>query len=205
MGLGIVSDEDFNSELSNSNREYVNPTSAPADMGPDENESPVITSDTLIKKYHEHGRNPGDVNVPQSLRKLIGDTATFEGRPAGLQLADSLGLSSRSVSAYTNTNNSSLSENNKSDITSFLTDRKAKISKKAINKLSLAINMIDETKLQECDARTLSGVAKDMAIVVKSMEPTQDMSVANPVQFLMYAPTINTENKYQTVVAKDNY
>jgi hypothetical protein len=207
MGLGIVSNQDFESELSNSSSLNRNINRTPEiDMSPDETDNGITNSATLIKKYHEHGRNEGDINVPQSLRKLIGDTATFEGRPAGLQLASSLGISNSSVSSYTNPNNSALSESNKSDIDSFLTERKVKISKRAINKLGLAISMIDEDKLKKCSARELSGVAKDMSQVVKHMEPSIDStSVATPVQFFMYAPEIKTENKYQTVIAKDNY
>lgn len=210
MGLGIVSNQDFESEFNNSGIRINNSRApdAPEIMSPIESEqnNEIITSDVLIKKYHEHGRHEHDVNAPQSLRRLIGDTATFEGRKAALQLASSVGLSPASVSSYTNPTNSSLSESNKNDISSFLTERKQKISKRAINKLGLAISMIDEDKLKECSARELSGVAKDMSQVVKHMEPSVDTtSVASPVQFFMYAPEINTENKYQTVIAKDNY
>lgn len=211
MSLGIVSNEDFDSELSNSSRDHRpsnNDRRAPEIMDAEESNQPIIDSSQLpeIKEHHPHGRNMDDVNVPQSMRKLIGDTAIFEGRRAGLQLASSLGISSSSVSSYTNPNNSALSDSNKDDITSFLTGRKNKITKRAINKLGLAISLIDETKLQEMDARGLSGVAKDMAQVVKHMEPpVKEAETKEPVQFLMYAPVINTENKYQTVIAKDNY
>lgn len=207
MPLGIVSPSEFEAEVNNSciiNRSNDEPKIEKSMEIIDD--KVVITSDVLIKKIHEHGRNEGDVNVPQSLRRLIGDAATFEGRPAALQLAHSFGISNPSVDNYTNPNNSSLSESNKNDILNVLTNRKLKISNRAINKLNLAISMIDEDKLKECDARELSGVAKDMAQVAKHMEPEIPKEAEKtPVQFLMYAPVVKTENKYQTVIAKDNY
>jgi len=208
MPLGQVSNEDFESEVKNSSNQRlerpVSNVNVP-DMAPVV-EGEVVTSDVLIKKHHPHGRNEGDVNVPQSLRKLIGDTANMEGRQSALHLANEFGISSSSASSYTNPNNSALSESNKVDISSFLTNRKNKISKRAINKLNLAISMINEDKLKESSARDLSTIAKDMAQVVKHMEPDKEQtSEVSPVQFVMFAPQVRNENHYEVVTAKDNY
>jgi hypothetical protein len=60
--------------------------------------------------------------------------------------------------------------------------------------------------MQGLEARELSGVAKDMAIIAEKMEPKQKESEkVAPVQFIMMAPQINNEAHYETVVAKDNY
>lgn len=171
----------------------------------------VITSDAIVKRLNVNntgagGRNEGDVNVPQSLRKLIGDTATFEGRASALNLASELGLSSASVSGYTNPNNSAMSEANKEDIFAHLASRKYKMSKKALNKLNLALTHIDETKLKDLGAEKLANVAVSMAQVAKHMEPKQlNDKVIDPVQFHFYAPQVRQENHYEVVTAKDNY
>lgn len=220
MPLGIVNNSDFEAEFNDSGVSHSNPVThknEPPDSAhkmPSEMEIPVsgevpteiITSDVLIKR-HGAGRHLGDVNVPQSLRKMIGDASANEGRQAGLELARSLGISPASVSAYTHPeNSSSLMAANKDDITNFLTNRKNKISKRAISKLGLAISMIDETKLKDLKATDLSNVAKNMAQVVKHMEPpVKDDAPAAGVQFVMFAPTVKNETHYETVVAKDNY
>lgn len=212
MPLGIVSNSDFESELTNSGDNNRTIQKTPVVDNSSIEIGPTVTSDVIIKRHQNYvgedgGRNLGDVNVPQSLRKLIGDTATYDGRAQALSLAREMGVSPASVAAYTNPQvSSSLSETNKNDISNFLTSRKQKISKRAINKLAMAINMIDKDKLRARDAVELSNVAKNMAQVVKSMEPDKATGNDGPkVQFVMFAPQVKNEMHYDTVVAKDNY
>ncbi len=217
MPLGSVNNEDFEAEVNNSANVYIPPVTKPRPtvVNPDamrpvnENQDelgPIVTSDAVVKRFHPHGRNEGDVNVPQSLRKLIGDTSTFEGRKSALALANGLGISSSSVSTYANPDNGALSEKNSEDIFAHLANRKTKMSKKALNKLSLALSFIDEGKLKDLGARDLAAVSKDMAQVAKHMEPKQESDKQiDPVQFHFYAPQVRNENHYETVVAKDNY
>jgi hypothetical protein len=205
MPLGNVSNEDFEAELKNSSTVLKIPL--PVHKSPVlEVEDPIIINSADIIRRNEHGRNEGDVNVPHSVRKLLGDTATFEGRQSALALASNLGISSSSVSGYTNPKNSAMAEVNKQDITAMLLGRKTKISKRALNKLNLAISLISEDKLTELKATELSSVAKDMAQVAKHMEPPKSEDTkSEPVQFHFYAPQVRNENHYETVVAKDNY
>jgi len=222
MPLGIVSNEDFESEIKNSgtsNTPIKVPPTVPSKDMDESNDSkgqndsdlgPIVTSDTLIKRLNgsnKAGRHTGDVEVPHSLRKLIGEESLINGRASALELANQFQISKNSVSAYQSPDNSSsLSDINKSDITTFLTNRKNKISKKAINKLGLAISLMDEDKLKDLKGTELSTVAKNMAEVVKRMEPeVTDNDKVGAVQFVMYAPQVKNESHYQTVIAKDNY
>lgn len=210
MPLGIVSNSDFESELTNSGDIDRTVQKTPViDRTTNDIDSPIITSDVIIKRHERYngGRAEGDVNVPQSLRKLLGDTATYEGRPQALSLAKEVGISPASVDAYTNPQVSgSLSQTNTNDISNFLASRKQKISKRAINKLAMAINMIDDEKLSSRNAVELSNVAKNMAQVVKHMEPEKATEDKGPaVQFVMFAPQVKNEMHYDTVIAKDNY
>lgn len=200
MPLGIVSNEEFESELTNSG------------MHPDATLPTISTSDTIIyeqpivEPLKEKGRNEGDINVPHSVRKLIGDTAVFNGRQDALQLANQFGISSASVSGYTNPANSALSEANKFDIKNFLSKRRDKISKRAINKLNMAVSMISEDKLKDCKAIELSQVAKNMASVVGTLNPPEHESEnKNPVQFHFYSPQVKNETHYEVITAKDTY
>src|SRR5215510_5460530 len=94
MPMGIVSDDDFDREINHLNRK------------------PVVTPPPVIPEVVDMprpGRSNGDVNVPDSLRKIIGETSELEGRDAALELASKFGISPSSVSAYANGSTSTAS------------------------------------------------------------------------------------------------
>ena len=97
MPIGIVSDEDFESEL--------NRISVPKKVVP----SPVLNPE--IVEMDRPGRKEGDVNVPESLRKIIGEEALLNGRQSALGLAKMFDISPASVSAYANGATSTASYN----------------------------------------------------------------------------------------------
>ena len=193
MPLGIVNNQDFEKELTNSNPDYVQPR------------PPKPTIEAEIKELPTVGRTPEVPNVPQSLRKILGETHATEGLQAAKQLASSIrGISQPTLSAYGNGKVSPGKVND--DLINYLNERKTKISKRALNKINMALTLMDEEKMSEADAKELSSIAKDMSIVVKQMEPTErDDKKSEPVQFHFYAPQVKQENHYETVVAKDNY
>ena len=194
MPLGIVSDTDFDKERNNSDV-LINDKNA-------EKDSPIVTSDVLIMP--NVGRDRDVPNVPQSLRKVLGETVATEGLKSAMHLASSMGISQPTASTYARGEVSPGTTDE--DLLSHINNRKTKISKKALNKLNLALNNLDETKLLGCDAKELSSVAKDMASVVNAMEPKSvGETTKDPVQFHFYAPQVRNENHYETVVAKDNY
>lgn len=219
MPLGIVSDEDFNKELENNSVDYSNSNNSSnskseprtfnnTDNLPTDNDivsGEIVTSDVLQMK--SRGRIPEVPNVPQSLRKILGEEHAINGLKSAQHLADSLiprGLSQPTLSTYGRGQVSNGVPND--DMLNHINGRKIKISKRALNKLNMAVSMIDEQKLLGCDAKELSSVAKDMAIVAKQMEPSvSDDRKSEPVQFHFYAPQIKNEHHYETVVAKDNY
>src|SRR5215831_1011577 len=110
MGMGIVSDADFELEQSNLR--------------------PVPTK-TEIKELERPGRSDGDNNVPDSLRKIIGETAETEGRQEALALARTFGLSDSSVSAYANGSRSTSSYDNQ-PLLDHINKSKARVSKRAM-------------------------------------------------------------------------
>lgn len=213
MPLGIISDEEFNKEIENSGQsnhnekkiDFDNSTNTGLDYH-DTNQP--RTPETMIVEMPGVGRHPEVGNVPQSLRKLLGEEVAINGLKSAMHLANSVGgLSQPTLSSYGSGN---ISRNNPSsdgdDLTNYLNNRKSKITKKALNKLTLVMSMIDEEKLLGCDAKELSTIAKDMATVSKQMEPTvKEAEKKEPVQFIMYAPQIKNEQHYETIAAKDNF
>lgn len=181
MPLGIVNDQEFEAELNNSSKPE-------------------------IIKIPVAGRKEGDVEVPNSLRKIIGETAIVDGRKDALDLARQFGISPSSVSAYTN-GASSTASYNEGENKPFVKDIKVKIASQARNKLRNALRHITNEKLEAANVKDLAGIAKDMSAIVKDMEPEKQNNGDNKpgVQFVVFAPQFKQESAFETVVAKDNY
>lgn len=186
MPMGIVNDDDFLKELENSgsNNQVKKPE--------------IIDLPTK-------GRQKGSVEVPDSLRKIIGETSELEGRKSALALADSFGISKSSVSAYSNGAHSTASYETPTDVASHIQSRKDRVAKSALSILRRSFGAISEDKLKDSDAKELSSVAKDMAAIVKMMEPeTKDNTntVARP-QFVVFAPVMRDESHFEVIQSKE--
>lgn len=166
----------------------------------------IVTSDQIKRA----GRHNEIGNVPQSIRKLIAEESIENGNKSAKNLVNSLGmnLSDATISTYKNGNispsNSVSAKDN--DLLEYINQRKTKLGKKALNKMSLALNGLTAEKMEALEPKELSTIAKDMSIIVDKMQPTQrENEKFQPVQFVIMAPTINNESHYQVVKAKDNY
>jgi hypothetical protein len=217
MPLGIVSNTDFEVERQNSDSQFeINPSeyndkikeSVVDDDSNKEEEEEVIIPE-IVTSASIVGRKSDIGNVPQSLRKILAEEAVVGGNKSAQQLMDGLGmnLSQPTLSTYKRGEVSpDIPTNDSKDLYDYINGRKNKIGKRALNRLNLALAHLDEAKLRGLEARELSGVAKDMAIIAEKMEPKQkEQEKVAPVQFIMMAPQINNEAHYETVVAKDNY
>lgn len=187
MPMGVVNDEEFEKEIKNSS-------------------IPIVGE---VVPMPRPGRKDGDVNVPDSLRQIIGETSNIEGRKEALKLAASFGISPSSVSAYANGATSTASYDKPSaTIHNHIQERKSKAAGKALSKLTKAMSALTEEKIEASNAKEISSIAKDMAQVVKLMEPEEKIdpnAIANKPQFVVYAPTFIKEEKFETIVAKDNF
>jgi len=199
MPLGIVSPEEFEKEKNNS---LVDITSRKPNPEDSDITMPIVTSDVL--QSPGVGRDLGVPNVPQSLRKILGEATAVEGLRSAMELAKGFGISQPTASTYARGEVSPGTKNQ--DLLHHINSKKTKISKRALGKLNMALNHIDDTKLQSCDAVELSNIAKNMAAVSNQMTPDNGDGVKpDPVQFHFYAPQVRQENHYETVTAKDNY
>ncbi len=181
MPMGIVSDKDFEKEVK---------------------DSQVITPQVL--PMIKPGRNEGDNNVPDGLRKIIGETSEIEGRQEALSLARQFGISDSSVSAYSNGSTSTSSMDKQPNL-NHINEAKARISKKAQVRLIRALNHITEDKLERADVGEIASVARAMSGIVKEMEPEtpkEDNSKTGPT-FIFYSPQVKTEQHYDIVNARE--
>ena len=181
MAIGIISDAEFEKEFGK--------------LESHDSKAKVVT----IPKVGRIGPE-----VPESLRKVIGETAITEGRGEALKLAAEFGIKPSSVSAYANGSTSTATYNQPDDdLKEHITGAKAKIGLKARNRLITALNSITKEKLESVSVKVASSVARDMAAIVKDMEPVQKDSGEQKPQFIIYAPQFKEERAYDTIVVKE--
>ena len=185
MAMGIVSQDQFEDELNILERRN-NSTKTNARV------------DSIPTK----GRNEGDVNVPESLRKIIGETSVIDGRQEALTLARGLGISDSSVSAYAKgaTSTTSYNSPSKSLIDHINTSRRRAI-KRASNTMNRALGAITQEKLDYADVKDLSTIAKDMSVIIKNLEPPAEsnQTEVKQQQFVIFAPQFKKEQDFETI------
>ncbi len=187
MGLGLVSDDEFLSQLENVNR-----SSLPINLTPN----------GVISQLASPGRASGDVNVPSSLRAVIGETSALDGRSEGIKLASEFGISPSSVSAYKNGATSTASYNEaKPAIKNPIARAKARIASRSRNRILHAINAITDEKLDQARAKDLAGIAKNLAGVVSVMESNgidPSIDTSKPA-IIIFAPQIRKEESFDVI------
>lgn len=190
MAMGIVSNKDFEKELNNSKPKQ-----------PREEAKPIAT----VIDIPTPGRNEGDVNVPDSLRQVIGATSVTDGRAEALELGRQFGISPSSVSAYSRGATSTSSYDNTPNA-SIIDKSRQRVTKRAMSRLMGALSHITPDKLANTSAKELASIAKDMSAVVKQMEPESDKGdngKAQLPQFVVFAPQFRDERSYEVVYAKE--
>lgn len=196
MGMGIVDNKDFERELG---------SLAPSLPIPCENPKGLPGQDSLaIIEKIKRGRGDGDVEVPESLRKLIGQESVTEGRGSAIELANNFGVSPSSVSAYANGSNSTASYDTQPNLTA-INEAKLRVTKKARNRLMMALNAITPEKMEGAKVREVAGIAKDMSAVIRNMEPEQSNRLGGGTgpTFVFYSPQPKTERMFEVVNVKE--
>jgi predicted transcriptional regulator len=190
--MGLLDDNAFNLELARLNG------SKPKVVTPE-----VVPSVPPIHQTIERpGRQSGDNNVPDSLRKIIGEDALLNGRQSAVGLAKSFGISASSVSAYSKGSTSTDSYNQpKQSIIEHINKSRARVIKKASKTLNGALEAITQEKLDYTDAKDLSVIAKNMSGIIKDLEPTNptDTDSKSSPQFIIYAPQFKSENSFDVI------
>lgn len=201
MPMGVISDADLEAELA---RNGV----------PSNQEITYIPPAIKIQGSGNHGnqgRSNGDKNVPEVLRTVIAQEHVENGRKAALELAASFGIGSSSVSAYANgvTSTSDISapaQTKDIPLKKSIELTKQRLAKKAASRLGKALDQITPEKLESASLKTISAVAKDMAVVIKQMEPA-DSSNTNPtgpaVQVVLFAPPQLKEQDFPVITVKE--
>jgi predicted transcriptional regulator len=191
MPVGLVSDSDFENELSR--------------LSGVKKESHPTTPE--IVEMDQKGRKEGDTNVPDALRQIIGEDAVINGRQSALGIARMFGLSDSSVSAYAQGATSTASYHEpKSSFINHIQKSRARASKKAGKVLDAALGAITQEKLDYTDAKELSGIAKDMSVIIRNLDPpsSSDSPVTtNQPQFVIFAPQFRDERSFDHITVQE--
>jgi hypothetical protein len=200
MPIGIVSDEDLEREL-NSYKPAVQLKVV---------DSPVVTGEILppssIVDIPKKGRKENDVNVPDSIRAIIGEEALLNGRASAVSLASDFGISPSSASAYAVGATSTASYNQpKKSILSVINKSRERATKRAAKTLNAALSAITQEKLDYMDGDKLSGVAKDMSVIIKNLEAksSQEGESKTQPQFVIFAPQFKKEENYDFITVQE--
>lgn len=208
MPIGLVSEAEFMKEISGLDKgsdkgsDKITRTSTEPDQSVESH-----TPEVSVVSEPQRGRSGGDVNVPDSLRKIIGEEALLNGRTAALGLAKDFGISASSVSAYSKGATSTTSYNTpSSSIIQHINKARHRAVKRASSTLNSALGAITQEKLDYSDAKDLSGIAKDMSVIIRNLEPASvseaDQSAKTP-QFVIYAPQFRQENSFESITVTE--
>jgi len=199
MAIGLLTDDEFDRELA-SFRAVKSRSVEP--------KVEVIQTEVEVIQP-EHGRSEGHTNIPESLRKIIGETSVIEGRKAALDLARDFGISASSVSAYAKGASSTTTYKKPvSQIVEHINRARYRSIGKANKVLNSAIDGITPEKLENMGPRNLAGIARDMSTVIKNLEPPTEQVNANPAndsgpKFVIYAPQFKTEQSFESIVINE--
>lgn len=196
MPLGLISDDDFLSELNNSalspvpSRPIIEPT------------RPVIEG-TIVDAPKLGRVGP---EIPEVLRKILGETSEIEGRAEALELAKNFNISPSSVSAYANGATSTATYDKPDEpLQAHIDSSKLKVSKRASHKLMRALAHITDEKLSNAGVSILATVAKSLSGVVRDMEPENrnPIGIGGGNQIILYAPRVIAEGALESVRVED--
>lgn len=186
MAIGIVSDSDFDNEWKKLN-------------GIKTDESEYSAEITSINR----GRGDGNLEVPDSLRKVIGEDAIENGNDSAKDLTRAFSISDSSLSAYKNgaTSTTTYNEGNK-DLKNHTDAVRKRIGQKARSRLIMAMNSITKDKLESAKLRDVASVANAMSNVIRNLEGPTDQG-NNQTNFIFYAPKTKDEKQFETIDLKE--
>jgi predicted transcriptional regulator len=155
----------------------------------------------IIVPTVDKGRN-GVREVPESLRKVVGENAKLE---TISETARAFGLSPSSVSAYMNGATSTASYNDPDPaLKDHMKSVDGIITSKARKKLMKAINNMTQDKFESAGLKELSSVGRDLSQIIANVEKKSLGDGLTGAQFIFFTPPQKVEEKYDIIEVRDN-
>lgn len=186
MPLGILSDSELEQEIENLSKK------------PKESQPLGKIVDLKI------GRGKGKTEVPEVIRKVIGEEAVRNGNTSAKEIARALDISDSSVSAYKNGTTSTANYGKPNEaLSEHLEQTKKEISIVSRVRILEALERITPEKLDAAKVRDVAGVAKDMSVIIKNMEGDDDSKKEDKRPLVIYAPTLRDERTFEVIQTRE--
>jgi len=194
MALGIVSDDDFESALNESDRKKKIIIIPELEVNQNNKEKVYIPEVINIK----HGRGTGTKETPSFIRKLVASEA-ISGANVN-ELSELFNVSKSSISAYKNDATSTATYDEQNEELKRANDKvRNNIVGKAQQKLLDAISCITSEKLNDAKVNIASGVARDMSTIMRNVNPSGEGGSNNNNKVIIYRPRMNEEDDYDII------
>ena len=181
--MGIISDDELNKQLEELENGHTR----------DLIQSPCEVIDIARGRGHKS-------ETPDSLRKVIGETAIEGASPKSI--SEAFGVSPSSISAYKNGATSTASYNQPDRALLTHTNQvRNKIVDKANKRILAALKNITPDRIRDAKLKDISSLAKDMSAVVRNIEPNRDANIINAPTYVIFAPRVKREDEYEVVEA----
>lgn len=149
----------------------------------------------------KHGRPTGRLEIPASIRMIAAEEAL--NGTAAKTIANALGISESSVSAYKNDATSTTSYDKPNEELKKSNDTvREKITTGARSKLMMALDAITEENISSAKVKDIASIAKDMSVVMKNIEPAGPL-VQNNQQVIIYRPRARDEDEFETITVNE--
>lgn len=199
MGL-IISEEEANARLNNpdnlinSNRRRQEEYNKARENGSNNDADQEVS----IRPVNNGGRREGDTNVPEVIRAAAGLLA--QSGETSKDVAQALGISKSSVDQYKEGNTSYGRPSPK--LKSVLQQNIDEIQDKAIKKMLKGIDFMDfenDDKMKKVSYRDMSNILLNLGKLVDTKLRNEDEGEKETTKLIVYAPTIKTEQHFQTL------
>jgi hypothetical protein len=148
---------------------------------------------SAIVKPHHSGRNTGGIEVPMELRHAAALLAQVDSIK---NVAESLGLNFNTV-AQAKHGRSTFGKKN-DELKARLDDSLSTVRDRAMDRLLSSLNLLDDEKMEKCNAKDISAISGNMAKVMAMTLP-KDAEQNIHAQLIVYAPTQVNESRFEVV------
>lgn len=163
----------------------------------DENEakSRVRGLETITK--NSRGRTLGATEIPEFLRPIIGASDRLSGAP---KTARAFGIGIATAYSHGEGRRGNPTSAKDPELESKIEGRIQTVQEKALDKLMVALNLLDEEMMQSKTGVGVSTIAANMGRIVEKTAAKQN-GAGSGTQIVIYAPQMRTENRYDVIEA----
>lgn len=144
------------------------------------------------------GRRAGVENIPDEVKELVA-LSVIGGDVLQKDAAEAYGISKVTVNQLAKGND--YKGKHSPVLTEKIEKARSVVESKATSKVLMALGLITQEKLSELDISKIAKVASDLSSVSERMREKKDQGT-NVAQVIIYAPTVRTEQEYQTIEIK---